>query len=330
MDAYAGGSRPVLCSLASIDLPESITTIGAGAFVKTNLEEIDTKNATGIGAYCFEHSPSLRKITANIRSMYSDNSNYLNNLPQLQELHLGPDVKSINGWDLPYCPKLAVITVHKDNPYIKAVDNVVFSKDGATLLLAAYAKTGVYTVPDGVTTIQSHAFRETSLSGILFPEGLETIQGRVFSSVNGLTKLSLPASVKNLGATMLNSAFTLHSIDATRCSGDFTMASPLASDDASTHPKMRILYVNTSQSGKEQTLLNNLQNNQVPAVVAQTNGKVLPASLVFEEGVLACPKVAGQTPVWYTDAALTQPLEGSPEGGKVYYAKWEDGAPERM
>ncbi len=314
-----------LSALTSINLPDTIEHIGAGAFANSGLLELNTKNAKYVDSYCAQHSP-IRKLTTNVSSL-SDSSQKFDNLPDLEELHLGADVQTINGWAISYCPNLATIKVAANNPYIKAVDNVVFSKDGKTLLLSAPAKTGEYAIPSGVESLQGHSFRETRISRLIFPESVTSIGGKTFSSVNGMTQLSLPSTLTNLEKHILNSAFTLHSIDMTRVSQMPTINANLSSDDSSLHPALRILYVNSIHSGHEQQLLNALKNSSVPVVVAQTNGKVFPDYVAFEEGVLAQPKIDGLIPRWYTDQSLTIPLEQQPQGGQIYFADWVDGAP---
>ncbi len=50
------------------------------------------------------------------------------------------------------------ITINDTNPNIKVVDEVVFSKDGETLLLCTSGKTGEYTIPEGTKKIEKFAF----------------------------------------------------------------------------------------------------------------------------------------------------------------------------
>jgi hypothetical protein len=56
--------------------------------------------------------------------------------------------------NLAFCYALENIQVHEDNPYIKSVDGVLFSRDGTVLMnYPARRKGESYTVPDGVEEI---------------------------------------------------------------------------------------------------------------------------------------------------------------------------------
>ena len=96
------------------------------------------------------------------------------------------------------------VSVHNDNPSYTAVDGVLFSKDMTTLIYYPSAKQGWnYTVPEGVTAIESRAFHGCyDLRKVTLPEGLLSIGSYAFSfsSMHGeqLT-VNLPDSLEYIG-----------------------------------------------------------------------------------------------------------------------------------
>ena len=81
-------------------------------------------------------------------------------------------------------------TVHKDNKQFCSVDGVVFSKDMKKLIAFPEARTGSYTVPETVETIDANAFYESLLSEIILPAGYtENFKNSVFYNAEKLESL---------------------------------------------------------------------------------------------------------------------------------------------
>ena len=71
---------------------------------------------------------------------------------------------------------LESIQYHKDNAKYKSVDGAVLTKDGKNLIYVPRGKTGSFTVPETVETIETYAFRHTHLNEIIIPENVKTIE----------------------------------------------------------------------------------------------------------------------------------------------------------
>lgn len=109
---------------------------------------------------------------------------------------------------------LSVLKVAENNPAYKSVGNIIYTKDGQTLVLAAKNLTEV-TIPSGVKTIGSWAFRQNfNLKKVSFEEGivLETIEDNAFDSCGILTEITLPSTLRTLGEYVLICCFELKSI----------------------------------------------------------------------------------------------------------------------
>jgi hypothetical protein len=110
---------------------------------------------------------------------------------------------------------LSVIAVDAGNPSYEAVNQVLFTKDGKTLVAAPGGIAGPYVVPDGVATISRGAFREcTGLTGISFPAtGFTTIGYEAFSGCANLGgSVTIPGTVTSFGASAFSDCSSLGSV----------------------------------------------------------------------------------------------------------------------
>ena len=106
---------------------------------------------------------------------------------------------SIGGGAFSGCSGLTSVTVDNGNSTYKAVDNVVYTKDGTTLVFAAGGLTSV-TIPNTVTSIGNSAFDGcTGLTSVSFPASLTSIGKWAFSECSCLTSVSFPASLTSIG-----------------------------------------------------------------------------------------------------------------------------------
>ena len=75
------------------------------------------------------------------------------------------------------CKSLKSIEVSENNNNYSSIDGVLFNKNKTTLICCPAAKTGKYTIPDGVNCIEMYAFENCSkLTSITFPESLNNIE----------------------------------------------------------------------------------------------------------------------------------------------------------
>ena len=94
---------------------------------------------------------------------------------------------------------IASMTVDANHTNMKAVNGVLFSKDGTNLIYYPRGKAGQYNVPSGVTYILSHAFAECAqLSGITLNDELVSIEMYAFSKCTGLNTITLPAGITSI------------------------------------------------------------------------------------------------------------------------------------
>ena len=181
------------CSnLRRIDLPSSLLSIGKEAFCDVPLTSIKLPyNLTFIGSKAFKGS--------NITSLY-----------------LPANVKVEND-AFGAMPKLREFQVERGNRYYTVEDGVLYDIEGTTLIYYPNAKTGAFSVPSGVTTLQNGAFTDnSSLNSVTFPNSLQTIGKNVFANCTSLRNVVIPENVISIGASAFSgcSHITTATIDA--------------------------------------------------------------------------------------------------------------------
>lgn len=89
------------------------------------------------------------------------------------------------------------ITVDPENPYLKDIDGVLYTKDGKRLIKVPCQKTGTYIVPEGVEEIELTAFQYSRLDEVILPESLKEI-GNCCFQYSELKKVTIPKSLPEL------------------------------------------------------------------------------------------------------------------------------------
>ncbi len=90
--------------------------------------------------------------------------------------------------------------VDEDNPYIRSIDGIIFSKDSCTLLKYPAGKEDrEYDIPNYVTRINEEAFFNCkNVEKVLLPNSIDSIGSRAFSSCENLKSLNLPNNISEI------------------------------------------------------------------------------------------------------------------------------------
>ena len=159
-------------NLQSVVLPEGLVEIKSSAFLSCNQlkEVIIPSTVTTIGDSAFGSCNHLEKvdIRGNVTSFG-------------KKVFAFDDIKQY--------------VVSSDNQTFSINNGVLFSKDGSILYAYPIGKSGSsYTIPSGVTRIESGSFAGTSLTSISIPNTVTTIGSYAFADA-AITSLVIPNSV---------------------------------------------------------------------------------------------------------------------------------------
>lgn len=103
------------------------------------------------------------------------------------------------------CAGLTAVNVENGNAAYCSVDGVLFNKAMTSLIKFPDARSGEYTIPNGVTVVDQGAFFGSTLRRVAIPDGVGNIKDDAFCHCGLLTEVNIPSSVTNIGAGAFNS-----------------------------------------------------------------------------------------------------------------------------
>ncbi len=193
--------------LMYITIPDSVTSIGEGAFKNCdNLTSITIPDSvTSIEDSAFGSCTSLTNIIIPSR------------------------VKNIKSGAFEYCYSLTSIDVADDNRYYSDEDGVLFNKEKTELIQYPKGKLeSTYAIPDGVTSISDYAFeRCLSLTSITIPESVTSIGDYAFSGCSRLASVTIGNGVTSIGSCAFGGCSRLASVtipDSVTSIGDWAFS----------------------------------------------------------------------------------------------------------
>lgn len=159
-------------SLESVSFGNKITTIEASAFYQCDLQSLTLpESVTRLNAYAFQGNKHLTSVAL------PSSINYLGTNP--------------------FADCVALTSFTGSNSFITS-NGRCLAKDGHLISFAA-ATTGTFQVPSSITSIDTYAMSQASISSIIFPSNLKAIGDDAMISCPNLTSLTIPASVISIG-----------------------------------------------------------------------------------------------------------------------------------
>ena len=164
------------CGLTSIEIPNSVTSIGSSAFYNcSKLTSVEIPNSvTSIGSSAFENCSRLTSVT------------------------IGNSVTSIDSKAFSGCYGLTSIIVDGENTTYDSRDNCNAIIETSFNALIVGCKSTI--IPNSVTSIWNYAFDGCDgLTSIEIPNSVTSIGNYAFDDCDGLTSIEIPNSVTSIG-----------------------------------------------------------------------------------------------------------------------------------
>ena len=176
-------------SLKSINIPDSVTSIGDGAFSECHsLKSINIPDSvTSIGDWAFSNCFGLKSIYIP-KSVISIGTGAFFRCWTLRNINIPNSITSIEEGAFSYCYSLTSINIPDS---VTTIGDFAFS--GCDSLTSI-------NIPNGVTNIGHSTFSECkSLTNINIPDSVTSIGDFAFSGCVSLTSINIPNGVTNIG-----------------------------------------------------------------------------------------------------------------------------------
>jgi hypothetical protein len=200
--------------LTAVTIPNSVTHIQLSAFFKCiGLTAVTIPNSVrDIDHSAFAQCSSLTSVTIP-NSVTSIGIWAFSNCTGLTSVTIPNSVRSIREKAFSNCSSLTSINVDIGNLNYSSEDGGLFDKNKYTLMQYPAGKTGNYTIPNSVISIEDGAFDGCAgLAAVIIPNSVTSIGNGAFAHCSGLTSLTIPNSVTSIGSTAFSSCTGLTAV----------------------------------------------------------------------------------------------------------------------
>ena len=164
-----------------------------------NLISIRLPNTVKLIKFAFDNCDNLLRLDIP-ESCEEIGYSAISSCASLTSIRIPAATKSFDSYNCLFCPSLTSIEVDPANPWLEAVDGVLFSDDKTELIKYPMGKgESMYKIPDGVKTIASWAFSDAILTQIDLPEGVMEIGAGGFEGCEYLVGIKLPSTLRTIG-----------------------------------------------------------------------------------------------------------------------------------
>lgn len=181
------------CSnLKSIFIPNSIKSVGGGAFENCSVTEVSCP----VDVISSLPKATVKKVVLNGGTDLTAN-NFVS-FDALETLEIASTVTSISGNAFIGCVSLTDITVKEGNPHYKSIDGNLYSVDDKAIIRYAPGKQNeTFEIPNTLETIGEYAFEGcNSLKSIILPNSVTIIEKCAFKDCKNISSIEISNSTK--------------------------------------------------------------------------------------------------------------------------------------
>lgn len=196
-----GDSIFARCSgLTSITIPESVSKITKGMFKEcTSLKEVVMKNnITEIDDEAFKGCTSLefRRLNHSITKIGKD---AFSGCLSLTSIQLPNFLENLGYGAFSYCDNLEAVSIGRVNDKFTSADGVLYNKDKTSVWIWPGAKKEVV-IQEGVTNIEDKSFQgNKQIVKVTLPESIKSIGAYAFADCPALEQVDFPSSLNRIG-----------------------------------------------------------------------------------------------------------------------------------
>ena len=192
-------------NLTEVVFPTALEDIGQNIFQNcSSLTSLTLpENVNYISSHAFQDIPNLKEVFLPDAVEYIGGAAF-SDCSSLVSLRIPKNVKTIGSYICLGCNSLTEIQVDAENEYFTSFGGTLYNRNMTHLIQAPGGFSGVFTVPDGVTTIEEGAFRKMrKLTEVRLPDSVSTIEEWAFAYTENLEKINLPSNLTELTERVL-------------------------------------------------------------------------------------------------------------------------------
>lgn len=163
----------------------------ARAEIYGDYEYSDNGSSVAITGYYGGGGPVSIPSEISGKPVISIRERFLRNDAGVTSIEIPASVRDVGDLALACCDVLAAINVDENNLSYSSAEGVLFDKEKTTLIQCPPAKEGIYTIPQGVESLDPGFFDCEKLSGIVFSKSVVKLQSLTFNLCNQLTSFEV-------------------------------------------------------------------------------------------------------------------------------------------